>query len=167
MSSPEFPTRCQCRKHTPTNLRCSRCNVPVCAHCSAIAPAGQLCKACLRGHTNHLYQFGVSEIARGAIASLFVAIALGWFLAGGERFGFMLAIWGSLGHGLATSETCLRVTGQKRGWQMETIAGASAGLGVLLGFLFRGSLPFALYSPYFFACISVSVFISVTRIRSF
>ncbi len=166
MSSSEFPTRCQCKRHTPTNLRCSRCNVPICPHCSNIVATGQVCHTCLRGHTNHLYQFGVSEVARGATASLLVSTILGLILAGGERFGLLLAIWGGVIHGLAVAEACLRATGRKRGWQMEAVSGVSAGVGALIGFLIVAS-PTGLYSPYSYACIGISVFIAVTRIRSF
>mgnify|MGYP003332586422 CR=1 FL=1 len=173
MSSPEdeFTTRCQCKRNTPTNMRCSRCNVPICAHCSNFVPAGQICKTCLRGHTNHLYQFGGNEILRGLIASLVVATLLGWILANGERFGLLAAIWGGLFHGIATSEACLRATGHKRGWQFEAIAGGSAAIGILVGFSITtasvGSLSIVLLSSYFYALLGISVFIAVTRLRSF
>lgn len=166
MSSSEFPTRCRCRRQAPTNLRCSRCNAPICPHCSVVAPIGQLCKGCVQGKSDHLHEFGAGELVRGLGASLLVAILLGWTLAAGEKFGLLLAIWGGLIHGLATSETCLRVTGHKRGWQFEAIAGGCAGAGTAIGF-YLVSPESVLSTPFFYACIAISVIIAVTRLRSF
>lgn len=40
-----------CKNHpqTPTNLRCNRCEKPICAKCAVQTPTGYRCKECVRG----------------------------------------------------------------------------------------------------------------------
>ena len=171
-----LPLRCQCRRHEITSLRCARCSVPICPHCSIVAPAGQLCRECASGKKSRLYQVGPKNLALAILACLTAAALGGWLLASlGMSFGFF-ALWFGYLYGLIIAEVALRVTGRKRGPVMEILAGTCAALGVLAGWLLvtpADSPAFAdaflrhLFNPWSLLVLGLVVFAAVTRIRYF
>lgn len=171
-----IPTRCQCRRKAVTTLRCARCSVPICPDCSRVAPAGMLCRECSSGKWSPLFQVSVGSLTQAYAACLAVGILGGWLLLhmlGG--FGFF-RLWGALLYGLAVAEVALRVTGRKRGSQMEILAGVCAGVGLaggwLISGLFYGSaftldwwLSF-LQNPWHYLLAGVAVVAAVGRVRN-
>jgi len=171
-----LPLRCRCRRHEITSLRCARCNVPICPHCSVVAPAGQLCRECASGRKSRLYQVGPKSLALAILACLATAVLGGWLLASLLMgFGFFV-LWFSYLYGLIIAEVALRVTGRKRGPLMEILAGTCAAVGILAGWLFvvpAGSPEFIsalgrhLFQPWSLLVLGLAIFAAVTRIRYF
>ncbi len=128
--------RCKCRKQAETGLRCVRCNVPICPDCSRNAPVGFLCRNCASGRSStRLYQIDARGMALGYLGSLAAGLFGGWIVT---SYGLYI---GFFGWGLAfvignlVAEAGLRITGRKRGLQMEIMAGLSTFLGFFGGLL--------------------------------
>ena len=131
--SASLPLRCKCRRQAETSLRCARCSVPICPDCSLVAPAGMLCRGCARGAPSRLFQISPQSLGLGYLACLGAGLFFGWILMGvGRGFGFF-ALMGAFLYGLGIGEVALRVTGRKRGLQMEILAGVCAAVGVVGG----------------------------------
>lgn len=171
-----LPLRCRCRRHEITSLRCARCSVPICPHCSIVAPAGQLCRECASGKKSRLYLVSPKSLALAILACLTTAVLGGWLLASKlGSFGFF-ALWFGYLYGLIIAEVALRVTGRKRGPLMEILAGTSAVAGILVGWLLvlpAGSPEFIsvlsghLFNVWNLLILGLAVFAAVTRIRYF
>lgn len=175
----EFALRCQCRKHAPTNLRCSRCNVPVCPSCSTYHTIGNLCKNCFKGNRDSNYKISTQSYVITFVAMLAASSLIGWVLAANAHFGFMLIIWGGLLHGMGVAEVGLRVSSRKRGEIVQAATGVAIGLGAFIGvwlvtmnsnsdsFIPVAADPYAaLKNPLFWVRAAFSVVVGVGRIRT-
>ncbi len=82
------PTTLYCSNHpqTPTNLRCNRCEKPICPKCAIATPTGYRCKECVRGQqktfeTAQWYDFPLSFAVVAILSFLgsLLASALGFW----------------------------------------------------------------------------------------
>jgi hypothetical protein len=160
MSNASVPLRCKCRRKAVTSLRCSRCSVPICPDCSKVAPVGMLCSQCGSPRNLPLYQVSTGNLAVGAAVCLGVASLGGWILVSAS-FGYFSLLLAFL-LGLAVAETALRITGRKRGPKVEALAGISAGVGIVIGYMAQGYLPMGIMP---IAGIAVGVISAVNRVR--
>lgn len=72
-----------CAKHkkTPTNVRCGRCDTPVCPKCLVFAPVGVRCRDCGKPPKLPQYQVSLPLLLRALAASLVVGAAGGLALS--------------------------------------------------------------------------------------
>ncbi|HLK55005.1 MAG TPA: hypothetical protein VKU00_00485 [Chthonomonadaceae bacterium] len=169
------PLRCKCRRQAVTSLRCSRCSVPICPDCSIPAAVGMLCRECASNKKSRLYQVSAGSMALAIPACLLAAAFGGWLLTSiGMGFGFFGIAFGFL-YGLAIAEIALRITGRKRGLTMEILAGGSAFLGIIAGWLITDSTHplfnhayflWHLSNPWSYVLLGVAIFGAVNRIRN-
>jgi hypothetical protein len=117
----------RCVKHpqTETFIRCSKCDAPVCADCMVTGPVGIRCPGCARGKKTVLFQPRPLGALRAGGGALGVAIGLGWVMK------FLPFIWAAV-TGYLIGEVVLRMGGRKRGRLIESIAGGTAALSVIL-----------------------------------
>ena len=170
-----LPLRCKCRRQAVTSLRCSRCNVPICPDCSVVFPVGMVCRECGSNKKSRLYQVSAGSMALAIPACLLTATFGGWLLTGTfGGFGYFGMVLGFL-YGYLIAEVALRITGRKRGLVMEILAGGSAFLGILAGWLITAALnpmpghpPFVAHftNPWSYVLLSIAVFGAVNRIRN-
>ncbi len=158
------PLRCHCRRHAETGLRCARCNVPICPDCSVPFAVGMICRDCARANRSPLYQVKAGSLMLGYAVSFAVAIPAGWLLQSMLGFGFFM-LWGAFLYGLLVAEVALRVTGRKRGLQMEIMAGAASLGGLLAGWLLIGK-PLALLAGWPVLILVVAFAAALGRIRN-
>jgi hypothetical protein len=154
-----------------------------------------ICRHCARGGgKSKLYEVSPGSLLRAFLACLAVAAFGGWIMA---SFGFGLGffgLWAAFLYGLALSEVALRVTGRKRGLQMEILVGVCAVLGIVLGLGIHIALnpemgrviydpemgaipgfhphsisPWVLYlkNPITYLSAGIAIFAAVGRIRNF
>jgi hypothetical protein len=117
----------RCVKHpqTETFIRCSKCDAPVCAECMVTGPVGIRCPGCARGKRTVLFQPKPLGALRAGGFALAVALGLGWVIR-------LVPFIGAAGIGYLIGEVVLRAGGRKRGRLIESIAGGTAALAVLL-----------------------------------
>lgn len=134
-----------------------------------------LCRQCASPRNIALFQVSAGQIGAAFGAALIVGVLVGWLLVSvGMGFGFF-ALWGAILYGGLIAEVALRVTGRKRGLEMEIVAGICAGLGILGGWFLDmlryqapdGAGPALLFptSPWFYAMAVLAVMAAVGRIR--
>lgn len=135
----------QCSYHpkVETNLRCSKCEKPICPRCMVYTPVGPRCPDCAAVRRIPTYDVSMVHYARAIAAGLGLGIisGCGWALLG--NFAFLLSFLIALGVGYVIGEGISRVVNGKRGPGLQIIAGAS----VLLAFVFRGLVPTLLSAP--------------------
>ena len=117
---------CARHKDTPTNLRCSRCETPICPRCMVQTPVGARCKDCAQVVRSPIY----------SVPPLFLARAVGVSLAIGIGGGLALLILGPVllfgsillypaamaGLGYLVSEGISAATNRKRGRPLQFVA---------------------------------------------
>lgn len=164
--------RCMCHHHAVTNLRCSRCETPICPDCSVVGPVGMLCRTCGNPRHSPLYKVEATSLAKAYAACLglgllYGAVALPLF----AHFGF-IGLWIGFLYGGGLAEVGLRVAGRKRGLAMEIMAGICAGGGALAGLFLLSlittpSLIGLMFSPFVWINIIVATVAAVLRLRNF
>lgn len=134
-----------CAKHskTPTNVRCGRCDTPVCPRCLVFAPVGVRCRDCGKPTKLPQYQVSLPLLLRALAASLAVggaggvALYFAWTYLGG--FFYLIA---AAGVGYVVSEATSFAAQRKRGPALGSVAafGTVAGHAPLI-FLLGGAIP--------------------------
>ncbi len=108
-----------CARHpdTPTNLRCSRCDTPVCPQCLVHAAVGIRCRDCGKGTVPPTYNVPASFLARAIVVAIAVGLAGGLVLGLIVRplvFGGFLYLAAFAGFGYLMSEAIGLATGRKQ-----------------------------------------------------
>ena len=177
--------RCKCRRQAETGLRCTRCNVPICPDCSRNAPVGFLCRTCAGGRRDSpLYQVSLQGLALGTLGCLTTGVFGGWIMA---AYGYQNGLFGgflAFVYGIVVAEVGLRITGRKRGLQMEIMTGTCAALGLIGGLLIEllttplqhtqdgdviplaTAMNDAFMYPMFYLFIAVAIYGAISRVRN-
>jgi hypothetical protein len=169
----EMPLRCHCRHHEITSLRCARCGVPICPHCSVVYPAGMLCKQCAKPSRTARLQLQPQELALAFVAGTTVSYVAAWLLLLAEgllisvHLGFF-AIFMAFFHGMLVGETVRRVTRYKRGDQVEKLAWLAAALGLIgMALYLSGGHLAGLLSLMLWLRIALSIVGAHNRVRAY
>lgn len=167
--------RCARHPDIETQLRCGKCDTPICPECMVFGPAGARCKDCAALRSSPLYHVSASSLAKAIAVGMVVAILGGYLLAVVQRFGFFL-LFGGLIYGQAVASVIQRIAGRKLGLVMELAAGVCTLLGAIVGFLlwyFPQSFPLGFPSPFllmtrhpfYLLAVAAGVFGAISRIR--
>lgn len=116
--------RCALHPETETNLRCGKCEQPICPKCLVQTPVGARCPECAALKRLPVYAVSPVLYARAIAAGLTTASALGaiWpFLP----FGGFLWLIIAAGIGYAIGEVVSLSVNRKRGPGLQAIAGIS------------------------------------------
>ena len=153
-----------CAKHskTPTNVRCGRCDTPVCPRCLVFAPVGVRCRDCGKPPKLPQYQVSLPLLLRALAASLAVgaaggvALSFAWEYLGG--FFYLIA---AAGVGYVVSEATSFAAQRKRGLALGSVAafGTVAGYAPLI-FLLSGAIP-----VFILLGAVIAAFIAFVRLR--
>ncbi len=125
----EAPAKIYCANHpdVETNLRCNKCEKPICARCAVLTPTGYRCKECIRG------QQKVFDTATWVDYPLIIAVVgvlafLGSLIA--YRVGFLVILLAPLAGGLI-AEIARIVTRRRRSKRLFILATGAAALGCI------------------------------------
>lgn len=130
--------RCAYHPHTPTRLRCGRCDKPVCAQCVATTSVGLRCRDCARARPTVTYQADTTTLVRALAAGLVAALALGaawgrWIDVGLRRGApYDWSFWFALLLGFGVAETVSWAANRKRGTTLQLIGIGCVLLGVVV-----------------------------------
>ena len=161
--------RCATHPEVETNLRCGKCNKPICPKCMVQTPVGARCPDCARLYKLPTYQVSTRHYLRAVGVGLGMAIACGivWGVVGGfVRFVIFIGLFLSLvlaaGVGYAIGEVISLSVNRKRGTGLAVIAGGSLVASYLVSILFPWGLGFGLFD---LLAIALGVFVAVIRLR--
>ena len=124
-------TYCAKHKKTPTNVRCGRCDTPVCPQCLVFAPVGVRCSDCGKPPKLPQHQIPLPILLRALAASLAaglvggVALYIVWMYLTGGLF-YLIA---AAGVGYLVSEATSFAAQRKRG----PILGSASAFGAVAG----------------------------------
>lgn len=166
MAEERATTYCAKHSETPTNLRCSRCDKPVCPQCMVQAPVGIRCEEHGRATKLPTYDVTAGYIVRGVAAGVGIGILGGLILGIVGAFTnlffipyvFTLAM---VGLGYLVGEGISRATNKKRG-QPLVIAAA---VGVLAAFAIVTAFSGLQLNPFDLIALGIAIFLAIQRVR--
>lgn len=126
----------QCARHpnVETELRCGRCDTPICPRCAVFTDVGARCPTCAPRRKLPQFEIGPAHLLRAATAGIGGGAALGaiWGLILPGRI-LIFTILVAAGIGYLVAEAVSRATNRKAGPVLQGIAIA----GVIVAYLVR------------------------------
>jgi hypothetical protein len=169
--------KCAYHPNVETNLRCGKCDKPICPKCLVQTPVGARCRDCA----------GLDKLPTFRVSTRYYLIAagtaLGMAIAGGAVWGliewlmpvFSLNLMLAPAAGYAIGEVTSRAVNRKRGTGLAVVGGIAAALSYIFSLLaislladisFYRALPFGIFSVvYNIIAVALGIFIAVGRLR--
>ena len=130
---------CAHHRDITTNLRCGRCDTPVCPRCRVHGPVGIRCLDCGRPPQLPQYQVSTLQLLRAMGASLGMGIFGGFILLFLPLYGIFYLIV-TAGFGLIVAEMTSYAANSKRGPKIAIIAVVGTIVGHVLMVVFWGTV---------------------------
>jgi hypothetical protein len=164
--------KCAYHPDVETNLRCGKCDKPICPKCMVPTPVGARCRDCA----------GLYKLPTFRVSTRYYLIAagtaVGMAIAGGAAWGaiewaigraapiFSLNLLLAPAVGYAIGEVTSLSVNRKRGTGLAVLGGTAVALSYAVTFFFPGVLPFGVFSVvYHIIAVALGIFIAVTRLR--
>jgi len=137
----DAPTTCARHPGVETELRCSRCETPICSRCMVHTPVGARCRDCAQVRRIPTYNMSGQTFARAIGAALVGGLAVGFAWAFFNIISyFFFGVIAGLAVGFAIGELVSVATGRKAGVPLQGIAVG----GVVVAYLARVALLFVI-----------------------
>jgi hypothetical protein len=164
--------KCSYHPDVETNLRCGKCDKPICPKCMVQTPVGARCRDC--AGLDKLPTFRVSTryylIAVGTALGMAIASGAAWglidWLIGKTGLIFSLNLLLAPLAGYAIGEVTSLAVNRKRGTGLAVVGGVAAAISYAVTFFFPGVLPIGIFNIiYHIIAVGLGIFIAVTRLR--
>jgi len=160
--------KCAYHPDVETNLRCGKCDKPICPKCMVETPVGARCPDC--AGLDKLPTFRVSPryylIAAGTAVGMAIACGAAWGLIEWLVPIFSLNLLLAPAAGYAIGEVTSVSVNRKRGTGLAVVGGIAVAISYAVTFFFPGALPFGIFSVvYHIIAVGLGIFIAVTRLR--
>ena len=169
--------RCARHPNVETNLRCGKCDTPICPRCMVQTPVGARCPKCARVHKLPTFRISTRHylIAMGIGLGMAIVCGVVWGLVAEFFPFFYLNFLLAAGAGYAIGEVVSLSVNRKRGSGLAVVASVAVVISYVISVWFTGFLlgvPFLL--AFHFSVLNVAVtilalaigiFITVTRLR--
>ncbi|MBI4294754.1 MAG: hypothetical protein HY669_01140 [Chloroflexi bacterium] len=125
--------KCATHPDVETNLRCGKCDKPICPRCMVNTPVGARCRECARLRRLPMYEISARHYARALASGLVVGVVVGilwgflWWIVPFLYLNIIIAV----GAGYAVGELVTLSVNRKRGVGLQFIAG----LGVVVSYV--------------------------------
>lgn len=136
-----------CARHSKreTNIRCGRCDTPICPDCLVHAPVGMRCPDCAKVNKVPTYDVPFTYILRAIVAGVITAFVLSMAYRFAAGYAIVLGLLGIpilnlllpylnmaviVAIGFAVGEAVSLATNRKRGTTLKVISGSSLLIGV-------------------------------------
>ena len=160
--------RCATHPEVETNLRCGKCDKPICPKCLVQTPVGARCQDCARLSKLPTYSLSTQYYLRAIGAGLGMAVVCGIVWGIIERvvplFSFNLLLAPAAGY--AIGEVVGLSVNRKRGMRLAIVAGIAVAISYFITFLFLAGPPTGLFNiSYHLVALALGIFVAVTRVR--
>ena len=158
-------TTCANHPGVETNLRCGRCDKPICARCVIMTPGGQRCRECahLRPPPQYELTWALKLRAAGAAAVVGLLAGIAWSFL--PRFFGLFIFLIAAGLGYLMSEAISRASNRKRGYVLQLLAG----LGILLAYFVRNMIlqgvPVVIGDVFGYIAVGVAILVAISPLR--
>ena len=160
--------RCAYHPDVETNLRCGKCDTPICPKCMVQTPVGARCPDCAKLYKLPTYRVSTKYYLMAAGTALGMAIVCGaaWGAIEWVIPFFSLNLLLAPGAGYAISEVVSLSVNRKRGTGLAIVGGIAVAISYFITFSFPGVLPFGLFTIlYHLIALGLGIFVAVTRLR--
>ena len=159
---------CAYHPDVETNLRCGKCDTPICPKCMVQTPVGARCPDCAKLYKLPTYRVSTKYYLMAAGTALGMAIVCGaaWGAIEWVIPFFSLNLLLAPGAGYAISEAVSLSVNRKRGTGLAIVGGIAVAISYFITFSFPGGLPLSLFNIlYHLVALGLGIFIAVTRLR--
>ena len=163
--------KCATHPEVETNLRCGKCDKPICPRCMVQTPVGARCPDCARLHKIPTYSISTGYYLRAAGTAFGMAVACGllWGLIKLFIPFFYLNFLLAAGAGYAIGEVVSRAVNRKRGRGLVIIGGVAVAISYVISLTFHSAFPFLTFNILFLlidlAALAVGIFVVATSLR--
>lgn len=155
----------RCAKHPKeqTNLRCGRCERPICVRCLRYTSVGIRCQECATERRSGINAPAPANVLRAAATAAGVSLVLGGLWGLFPAYGFWIALLLGFGGG----ELVSLVANRRRGPELQAVAGVMVIGAFLLSLLLRGVLTAGLSAGLVFPTVmaALALWLAVVRQR--
>jgi hypothetical protein len=159
--------RCTYHPDVETNLRCGKCEKPICPKCMVETPVGARCPDC--AHLKKLPTYRISRryylIAVGAAVGMAIVCGLAWGAIEWAIPFFSLNLLLAPGAGFVIGEAVSRSVNRKRGTALAVIGGTAVALSYAVTLFFPSVSPQGFVILYHVIALALGIFVAVTRLR--
>jgi len=160
--------KCAYHPDVETNLRCGKCDKPICPKCMVQTPVGARCRDC--AGLDKLPTFRVSTryylIAAGTAVGMAIACGAAWGVIEWLVPLFSLNLLLAPAVGYAIGEVTSISVNRKRGTGLAVLGGIAVALSYGVTYFFPGAFHFGIFSVvYHIIAVGLGIFIAVTRLR--
>lgn len=156
--------KCATHPDVETNLRCGKCDKPICPKCMVQTPVGARCRECARLNKLPTFRLSTQYYLRAIGTALGMAAVTGsvWGLISGYiPFVYANILLGAA-VGYAIAEVIGLAVNKKRGIPLAVIAGIAVGLSYLVAVL----VPWGTYFSFFdIVSVAAGIVVAVIRIK--
>jgi len=161
--------QCAADPNVETELRCGKCDIPICPRCMVQTPVGARCRSCANLRRPVQYTIPPATLIRAIGAGVGVAIAVGavWaFLVPRAQvfLGFFI-FFAAAGYGWLVAEAIGRVTNRRRGPALQAVAVASSILVYLVHNLLWASVLLLPNDLWGFVFVVIAAFVGAGYLR--
>jgi hypothetical protein len=169
--------RCAYHPDVETELRCSKCDKPICPQCMVQTPVGAKCPDCAKLHKLPTYRVSTRYylVAGGVALGMALACGAAWGTIEWATPFFSLNLLLAPGVGFAIGEVVSLSVNRKRGTGLATVGGLALAasyifslwlISLLSGISFYQALPLATFNIiYHLIALAFGIFIAVSRLR--
>jgi hypothetical protein len=159
--------RCTYHPDVETNLRCGKCNTPICPKCMVQTPVGARCPDCAKLYKLPTYRVSTKYylIAAGTALGIAIVCGVAWGAIEWVVPFFSLNLLLAPGAGYAISEVVSLSVNRKRGTGLAIVGGIAVVISYFITFAFPGVRPFGFFILYHLIALGLGIFVAVTRLR--
>ena len=157
--------KCATHPDIETNLRCGKCDKPICPKCMVQTPVGARCRECARLYRLPTYRVSTVYYVRAAFTAIGAAAVCGMLWGLLENlipffYIFNIIIGGAVGY--ACAEVISLAVNRKRGTGLAVIAGAAVLLSYMVAIIVPWGFRFAFFD---LLAIAAGIVVAASRIR--
>jgi hypothetical protein len=171
MTGPE-PVRCATHPGVMTNLRCGKCDKPICPRCLVQTPVGARCRVCARLYTLPTYRLSGRHYLVAALVALGLAVVIGplWGIVEALLPSYIFSLVAAMGLGWVIGEIISLSVNRKRSIGLAVIGAVSValcfGAAYIVDYLRTGIISLDLYRIVFsLVTLGVGIYFAVNRLR--
>jgi hypothetical protein len=159
--------KCAYHPDVETNLRCGKCDKPICPKCMVQTPVGARCPDCAQLHKLPTYRVSSRYylMAAGVAVGMATICGLAWGAIEWAVPLFSLNLLLAPGAGYAIGEAVSRSVNRKRGTGLAIIGGMAVALSYAFTFFFPDVIPSGYFILYHILAVALGIFVAVNRLR--
>jgi len=162
--------RCAAHPDVETNLRCGKCDKPICPKCMVETPVGARCQECARINKLPTFQVSNKQLLIASCVGFVIAVVYGflWGILSLYANFIILNLLLGAGAGYVIGEGMSRVINRKRGTKLAVIAGVMvivsgvASVFTPLGVIYSASVMFIVIDV---LAVGIGIYVAINRLR--